>query len=122
MDGAEQALRDGDMSEAIDKQSEAMEALRDGMRSLGEAMAEQRQQQQGQQGFAEGGTPSDQRDPLGRAQNGTDGHSDTDQNMLPGEEDLRRADELSDEIRRRLGEVERPDIERGYLDRLLDRF
>jgi hypothetical protein len=42
--------------------------------------------------------------------------------MLPGEEDLRRADELSDEIRRRLGEVERPDIERGYLDRLLDRF
>jgi hypothetical protein len=34
----------------------------------------------------------------------------------------RRAGELLDEIRRRSGETERPEIELDYLRRLLDRF
>ena len=33
-----------------------------------------------------------------------------------------RARELLDEIRRRSGETERPEVERDYLNRLLDRF
>ena len=122
MDGAEQALRGDDLAEAIDKQAEAIEALREGMRSLGEAMAQQQQgsQQQGQ-GVAEGDMRANDRDPLGR-QAGSNGSLGTDQGMLQGEDVYRRARELLDEIRRRSGEGERPEVELDYLRRLLDRF
>ncbi|MDU8910734.1 TIGR02302 family protein [Aestuariicoccus sp. MJ-SS9] len=121
MDGAENALRDGDLAEAIDRQSEAMEALREGMRNLGEALAEQQQQNQGQQGMADGSDPGTQRDPLGRDA-GSNGQLGTEEGMLQGEDVYRRARELLDEIRRRSGEGERPDEEIEYLERLLERF
>ncbi|MFW2543154.1 DUF4175 domain-containing protein [Primorskyibacter sp. 2E107] len=121
MDGAEEALRDGDLAEAIDRQSEAMEALREGLRNLGEAMAQQQQQGQGQQGFAEGGDPQQQRDPLGRNPGNT-GQTGTEEGMLQGEDVYRRAQELLDQLRERSGEMERPQAELDYLERLLDRF
>ncbi|WP_425071631.1 TIGR02302 family protein [Sagittula sp. S175] len=125
MDGAERALRDGALGEAIDQQSQALEALREGMRSLGEALAEQQQQQgqqrSGQQGFAEGGDPQEQRDPLGRNA-GTTGRTGTDEGLLQGEDVYRRAEELLGELRKRSGETERPEVERDYLERLLERF
>ena len=40
MRGAEDALRREDLAEALDSQAEAIEALREGMRNLGEALAE----------------------------------------------------------------------------------
>jgi uncharacterized protein (TIGR02302 family) len=121
MDGAERALREGDLGEAIDRQSQAMEALREGIRDLGEAMAEQQQQGGGQQGFAEGEGPGEQRDPLGR-DSGNSGPSGTDEGLLQGEDVYRRAEELLGELRRRSGEAERSQEERDYLERLLDRF
>ncbi|MCR8548794.1 TIGR02302 family protein [Salipiger sp. P9] len=121
MDGAEDALRQDDLAGAIDQQSQAMEALREGMRSLGEAMAQQQQQNQGQQGQAQGGNPGQQRDPLGRNA-GANGQIGTDENMVQGEDVYRRARELLDEIRRRTGEGERPEAELEYLERLLERF
>lgn len=122
MEGAEEALRGDDLAEAIDRQAEAIEALREGMRSLGEAMAQQQQggQQQGQ-GMAEGDMRANNRDPLGR-QTGSNGAFGTEEGMLQGEDVYRRARELLDEIRRRSGEGERPEIELEYLRRLLDRF
>lgn len=121
MDEAEQALRDEDIAGALDDQAEAMEALREGMRNLGEALAEQ-QLQQGQQGDAMGQARSDaQRDPLGR-ERGTQGQVGTQENLLQGEDVYGRARELLDEIRRRSSEQGRPDIELDYLRRLLDRF
>ena len=121
MDGAEEALRENDLAGAIDNQSEAMEALREGMRSLGEALAQQQQQGQGQQGMADGADPGQQRDPLGRNV-GSNGQIGSDENLLQGEDVYRRARELLDEIRRRSGEGERPEEELEYLERLLDRF
>ncbi|KUF10534.1 TIGR02302 family protein [Pseudoponticoccus marisrubri] len=121
MDGAERALRGGDLAEAIDQQSRAMEALREGMRNLGEAMNEQQQQRAGEQGFAEGGDPREQRDPLGR-NSGTTGRVGTDEGLLQGEDVYRRAEELLGELRKRSGEADRPEVERDYLERLLDRF
>lgn len=121
MDGAEDALREDDFAGAIDNQSDAMEALREGMRSLGEAMAQQQQGQpgQGQQaGDIQGGRG---RDPLGR-NSGQDGSAGTEDSLLQGEDVYRRARELLDEIRRRSGDGERPDVELDYLRRLLDRF
>lgn len=122
MDGAEEALRGGDLPEAIDRQSEAMDALREGMRSLGEAMAEQQQQNQpGGQGQARGGDGAQQSDPLGRTP-GQGDQAGTNDSLLQGTDVYRRASELLDEIRRRSGEGARPDVERDYLERLLDRF
>ena len=122
MADAEQALRDNDIPGAIDRQADAMEALRDGMRNLGKALA-QTQQQPGQadaQQFGQTGEQG-QRDPLGRDLGGT-GAAGTPENMLQGEDVYRRAREILDEIRRRSGEQARPDSERGYLRRLLDQF
>ena len=121
MEGAEEALRENDLAGAIDNQSEAMEALREGMRNLGEAMAQQQQQGQGQQGMAEGADPGQQRDPLGRNV-GSNGQIGSDESLLQGEDVYRRARELLDEIRRRSGDGERPSEELEYLERLLDRF
>ncbi|WP_299984674.1 TIGR02302 family protein [uncultured Ruegeria sp.] len=120
MDEAEGALRSDDLAEAIDRQSEAMEALREGMRSLGEAMAQNQQNQPGQ-GTEAGDMQANNRDPLGRAP-GSAGSISTDDNLLQGEDVYRRARELLDEIRRRTGEQERPQIELEYLKRLLERF
>ncbi|MCF6444346.1 TIGR02302 family protein [Nereida sp. MMG025] len=124
MENAEDALRGGDLAEAIDQQSRAMEALREGMRSLGEAMAEQQQQQgQGQQQNQQAGEGGDNRsrDPLGRDR-GNQGNVGTGEDLLQGEDVYRRARELLDEIRRRSGEGERPEVELEYLKRLLERF
>ncbi|NUB44768.1 TIGR02302 family protein [Fertoebacter nigrum] len=123
MEDAERALREGDLSGALDRQAEAMEALREGMRDLGEALAEEQQQQDGTaQGEAFGrADPNSQRDPLGR-EPGEAGRIGSDRNMLQGEDVYRRAEELLDEIRRRSGDQARPEGERDYLRRLLDLF
>ena len=114
MDDAEQALRQGDLAEAIDRQSDAMESLREGMRSLGEAMAEQQGNQNGQQP-ANQTAQGDNRDPLGRGLN--DGGD-----KIGDGQAYRRAWDLFEDIRRRAGEQERSQTERNYLQRLLDRF
>ncbi|TKD21795.1 DUF4175 domain-containing protein [Rhodobacter capsulatus] len=131
MDGAEQALKDGDLGGAIDQQADAIEALREGMRHLGEALAEengQGQTGQGAQGMerrgdAMGGHGERElpRDPLGRA-TGEGSRIGTDSDLLKGDDIYRRARDLLDEIRRRSAERQRPEPERDYLRRLLDRF
>ncbi len=121
MDGAEEALRQDDFAGAIDNQSQAMEALREGMRALGEAMQQEAQNGQQGQGMAESDRRADARDPLGRDP-GSNGSVGTEEGLLQGEDVYRRARDLLDEIRRRSGDGERPDVELDYLKRLLDRF
>lgn len=120
MRGAGEALQRDDLPEAIGRQAEAMDALREGMQNLGEAMAEA-EGRKGQQGSADGREGGEQRDPLGRNPGAT-GQAGTDQGLLQGEDVYRRARELLDEIRKRSGESVRPEVERDYLRRLLDRF
>jgi len=121
MDDAEQNLREGDLAEAIDNQSQAMEALRDSMRSLGEAMAQEERDQQQGQGQEPSDRRADNRDPLGRDQ-GTNGATGSDSEADLDNDAYGRARELLDEIRRRSGEAARPEVERDYLNRLLERF
>ena len=123
MEGAEEALRDGDLPRALDRQAEAMESLREGMRNFGEAMAEEQRQNGGQgQGERFGNAdPSGRPDPLGR-QPGNMGRIGTDEQMLQGEDPYRRALDLLQELRRRSGELGRSEEERDYLRRLLDQF
>ena len=123
MEEAEDALREGDLNGALDRQAEAMEAMRDGIRQFGEAMAEeQRQPGDNAQGRADGtADPNAQVDPLGR-EPGQSARIGSDRNMLQGEDVYRRAQDLLEEIRRRSGEQGRPEGERDYLKRLLDLF
>ena len=123
MEEAERALRDGDLPGALDRQAEAMEAMRDGIRQFGEAMADaQRQPGDPQQGRADGtADPNAQIDPLGR-EPGQSARIGSDRNMLQGEDIYRRAQNLLEEIRRRSGEQGRPEGERDYLKRLLELF
>lgn len=123
MEEAAEALRDGDMAGALDRQAEAIERLREGMRSLGEAMAQNQQDQPGGQGQLQGQQAQREvpRDPLGRT-TGQTGRIGSDENLLQGEDVYRRARDILDEIRRRAGEQGRPTAELDYLKRLLDRF
>ncbi len=60
-------------------------------------------------------------DPLGRPQQSNS--PDLGSNVkIPDEIDTQRAREILDAIRRRLGEIGRPPIERDYLERLLEQF
>jgi hypothetical protein len=71
--------------------------------------------QDGQQG--QGANGSRGRDPLGRQQGmGADDGSGT---KIPGEIDIQRAREILDEIRRKLGNALTPQMEKEYLQRLL---
>lgn len=120
MDDAAQALEQGDMRGALERQAEAMDALREGMRVFREAMDADRRERAMRED--QPGDPQGQgggRDPLGRdrgttAQNGESGTT------LPGLDPRERARDLLDEIRRRSAERERPESERDYLNRLVE--
>ncbi|WP_371157465.1 DUF4175 domain-containing protein [Jannaschia sp. 2305UL9-9] len=120
---AERDLADGNLGGALDDQAQAMDALRDGMQELGRALAEERQNGEGQNRGQASTQEGDgfRRDPLGR-QSGEGGQLGTEDNQLGGPDAARRARDLMDEIRRRSGERDRPEIELDYLKRLLERF
>ncbi|MGE3867545.1 MAG: DUF4175 domain-containing protein [Hyphomonadaceae bacterium] len=110
---AENALRRGDLEGAEGAQSAALESLRAGADALAAEM--RARGQEGQEGAAgEAG-----RDPLGRAAatGGTDSEG-----TVPTTSDPVRAREIFDEIRRRAQDPNRPEAEREYLRRLMDRF
>jgi uncharacterized protein (TIGR02302 family) len=121
---AEDALRNGDMNGALDRQAEAMEAMREGMRKFGEALAEEQREQQGQPSqnreFGQA-DPGQALDPLGRQLDNA-ARIGSDRNMLQGQDVYRRAQDILEEIRRRTGQQQRPQSERDYLQRLLDLF
>ena len=137
MQEAEEALRQGDPGGAMERQADAIRSMRDGMRRLADALAGDRDQgqqgeegapQEGQEGGSSGrsfGSPTMQgpaTDPLGRAMGGEGGQITTGEPMGETRDLARRARDLLDEIRRRSAQADRPEGERDYLRRLLDRF
>ncbi|OYW62510.1 MAG: ATPase [Rhodobacterales bacterium 12-65-15] len=121
MEEAEDALERGDLDGALDRQAEAMDAIRDGLQDFGRALAdEQREQREGEGGERVGSADPSGRDPLGREQGDT-ARIGSDDNMVQNDPDA-RAQELLDEIRRRSGELGRSGEELEYLKRLLQLF
>jgi hypothetical protein len=123
MGEAEGQLGDGNADGAVDSQGRALEALRRGAQSLAQSM-----QQQGMMGPGPGqpgrlGQPRAQQDtdPLGRPLRGRDYGDDTTV-KVPGEIDVQRARRILEELRRRLGESFRPQLELEYIERLLRDF
>jgi hypothetical protein len=87
-------------------------------------MANSMMQQLHQQMMGQRGNDPQQgqnRDPLGRDENGM-GMFDTSDVKIPEQSDVQRAKQLIDELRRRSGDRERPQIERDYIERLLRQF
>jgi uncharacterized protein (TIGR02302 family) len=122
MGEAGEALRDGDTSSALDRQAEAIDNLREGMRGLGEEMRQAQEGGSDQMGQEQGDAFANGRnDPLGRP-TGSRGNIGTSESMVPEADARARARELLDEIRRRAGDLSRPDVELDYLRRLLERF
>ena len=121
MKGAGEALGEGQGDRAVQGQGKAMEALRKGAgEMMGQMQAQQRQGQGQGPGEAQTGSGGQNgRDPLGRPQR-ADGPDFGDQVKVPDEIDIQRAREILDSIRRKLGDNLGPDVERRYLERLLD--
>lgn len=117
MDRAAKALKQGDLGEAGRQQENALRDLRRGAeRMSNEAMAK-REGRDGRQGEK---SRDGQRDPLGRMMGAAgDGGDET---AVPTEVERQRAREILDELRRRAQDPRRPEAEREYLRRLLDRF
>jgi hypothetical protein len=121
MGDAGSRLGEGNADAAVDSQGKALEALRKGAQSLADAM------QQGD-GDQTGDGPGDRMgrqqagpngtDPLGRPLRGRE-WGDELSKMIPGEMDVQRVRRILEELRRRLSDPTRPQIELDYIERLL---
>lgn len=118
MEGATGELRDGRRDPALEQQSEALNALRDGAQSMARQMMQQGQGTTGNYG-RHGQSRGDDRDPLGRPRSTRGEDYGPDRNMLPGEAAIRRAREILDILRGRANNPDLPRIDRDYIERLL---
>ncbi len=114
-------LGEGNADGAVDSQGRALDALRKGAQNL----AQQMQQGEGEgQGDGPGDRPGRQQgsarqsDPLGRPLQGREFGDDLTV-KIPGEIDVQRVRRILEELRRRLGETARPQLELDYIERLL---
>ena len=114
MRNAERALEEGDLDGATQEQSRALDQLRKGAQQMAQQMLQNMPQRYGQNGE----TP---RDPLGRPQRSRGPDQGTSV-KVPDEIDVQRARELLNELRKRLGEAQRPTDELEYIERLLRFF
>ena len=114
MEEAEQALREGDLDGAARAEQRALEQLRQGAQQMAQQML---QQMPGQMGRS-ADVPLD---PMGRPQR-TEGPDLGTSVKVPDEIDIQRAREILEELRRRLGDQQRPLLELDYIERLLRRF
>jgi uncharacterized protein (TIGR02302 family) len=121
MGDASGKLGEGNADAAVDSQGKALDALRKGAQSLQEAM------QQGD-GDGQGDGPGDRAGRQQAGANGTDplgrplrSHEIGDElsKMIPGEIDVQRVRRILEELRRRLADPARPQVELDYIERLL---
>lgn len=118
MDAARQALGQGDGQGALGAQADALKALRQGTRELGQQLSQMLGMAPGQ--ADDNGAPGG-RDPLGRPRQ-TRRAGTGDDVQVPTQAEVKRVREILDELRRRAGERGRPQDELDYIDRLLRRF
>jgi len=121
MGDASGKLGEGNADGAVDSQGKALDALRKGAKSLAEAM-------QPGDGDGQGDGPGNragrqqsggnQSDPLGRPLHGREFGDDLTV-KIPGEIDVQRVRRILEELRRRLADPARPQIELDYIERLL---
>ena len=118
MGDAKGSLGRGEGDRAVGEQGRALEALRKGGQKMMDQMMQAMQGEEG--GGQEGGRQQNaDRDPLGRPR-ATTGPDFGDSVKVPDEIDVQRARQILEAIRKRLGNALSPELERSYLERLLD--
>jgi uncharacterized protein (TIGR02302 family) len=123
MGDAEGSLGQGNADSAVDSQGRALEAMRKGAQDLAQSMQQRRGMGQGpgRPGRLGQARANDETDPLGRPLRGREFGDDTTV-KVPGEIDVQRARRILEELRRRFGEMDRPQLELEYIERLLKDF
>lgn len=125
MRDAAEALGQGQPGQALGPQGNALDQL---MQGAGQMM-EQLMQQYGQ-GNPSPGDPTGRQprpgqrafDPLGRPLPNSGNNANSENVRIPDDMEMQRTREILQELRRRAGEIDRPQSERDYIDRLLRRF
>jgi uncharacterized protein (TIGR02302 family) len=121
MGDADGRLGEGNADSAVDSQGQALEGLRKGAQSLAEAMQQGDGDGQGDGPGTRAGrqqSGGNQSDPLGRPLHGREFGDDLTV-KIPGEIDVQRVRRILEELRRRLADPQRPQIELDYIERLL---
>ncbi len=124
MGDAGSKLGEGNTDGAVESQGRALNALRKGAQNLADAMQQGEGEGQGEGPGNRAGrqqSGGNQTDPLGRPLRGHE-YGDDYTVKIPGEIDVQRARRILEELRRRLGDPSRPQIELDYLERLLKDF
>ena len=103
MQQSQEALQRGDLESSRNAQQQALQAM------------SQAAQQMSDQARRESGQADNRNDPLGR-------NANTSQIKIPDASTLARARAILEELRRRAGQMGRPQEERDYIDRLLKSF
>jgi uncharacterized protein (TIGR02302 family) len=120
MGEAEGQLGEGNADGAVESQGRALEALRRGAQGLAQMM-QQMGPGPGQPGRTGQARANQETDPLGRPLRGRD-YGDDVTVKVPGEIDAQRARRIIEELRRRLSDPLRPQLELDYIERLLKDF
>jgi hypothetical protein len=104
----------------VESQGRALDALRKGAQSLAQSMQQQMGQGQGpgRPGRLGPARANQDTDPLGRPLRGRD-YGDDSTVKVPGEIDVQRARRILEELRKRFGDLGRPQEELDYIERLL---
>jgi len=132
---SERALGQGRPRDSIDPQTQALDALRRGAQNSARALARRLGRGIGRGRFDPRGgrfgaftgprlrglRPGN-RDPFGRQLDEGSAGTATGTVKIPEESEIQRARKILDELRRRMGDLWRPELELEYIERLLKRF
>ena len=121
MGQAQDELGQNDSDDAVESQGRALDALRKGAQSLAQSMQQQQMGQglgQGRPGRSGQARANQETDPLGRPLRGRE-FGDDSTVKIPGEIDVQRARRIIEELRKRFGDLGRPQEELDYIERLL---
>ncbi len=123
MGDAGSRLGEGNAGSAVDAQGRAIEALRKGAQNLAQSMQPGDNGEDGGPGNRVGRQQNsgNTTDPLGRPLSGREWSDDLSV-KIPGDIDVQRVRRILEELRRRLADPSRPQIELDYIERLLKDF
>jgi uncharacterized protein (TIGR02302 family) len=113
-------LGQGDADSAVDSQGRALDEMRKGAQGMAQSMQQQMGQGHGPGRMSGRGQPRAEQDtdPLGRPLRGRD-YGDDLTVKVPGDIDVQRARRIIEELRKRFGDLARPQEELDYIERLL---
>ena len=118
MADADGKLGESNADGAVDAQGKAVDALKKGQQKLADQMQQGEDGQGNSPGMGRQQSSGNSTDPLGRPLHGRE-YGDDLTVKIPGEIDVQRARRILEELRRRLADPDRPQVELDYLERLL---